>query len=117
MKIAVWGDNRDKSAEHVWEGLKDIDVLILPVDHSQHILSYAQSNAIVEKLDPHIVIPEHYLIVGASITLTTLGTAEEWVDQQPNSIKLDSATLTLDPDKVKNLKRQVMYFGANHSKE
>ena len=45
-------------------------------------MSYEQSNAIVEKLDPHVVIPEHYLTVGASITLTTLGTAEEWVDQQ-----------------------------------
>ena len=117
MKVAVWGDNRDTPAEHVWDGLKDIDVLILPVDSSQHILSYAQSNAIVEKLDPHVVIPEHYLTVGASITLTTLGTAEEWVDQQEGSIKLDSATLKLDPDKVKNMKRQVMYFGANHLKE
>lgn len=117
MKIAVWGDNRDNPAEHIWEGLKDVDVLILPVDSSQHILSYEQSNAIVEKINPHVVIPEHYLTVGASITLTTLGTAEEWVDQQEGSIKLDSATLKLDPDKVKNMKQQVMYFGANHLKE
>lgn len=117
MKVAVWGDNRHNPADHIWAGLKDIDVLILPIDGSQHILSYAQSNAIIDKLDPNVVIPEHYLTKGASITLTTLGTAEEWVDQQQGSIKLETATLKLGPDKVNSMKRQVMYFGANHLKE
>ena len=117
MRIAVWGDNRQDPEEHVWQALNDLDVLILPVDSSQHILSYEQADAIVERLNPHVVIPEHYLTQGASITLTTLGTAEEWVQRQPDHTMLDSATLKLNADDVRSKTRHVMYFGANHLKE
>jgi L-ascorbate metabolism protein UlaG (beta-lactamase superfamily) len=117
MRIAVWGDNRDHPADHVWAGLNDLDVLILPVDSSQHILSYAQDDAIVDRLKPHVVIPEHYLTAGASITLTTLGTAEEWADTHEGAVKLDSAVLKLNPDEVRKLDRKVMYFGAEHLSE
>jgi L-ascorbate metabolism protein UlaG (beta-lactamase superfamily) len=115
MRIVVWGDNRHDPAAHVWEELaaEDIDVLIMPVDSSQHILSYEQSTALVEKLNPHVVIPEHYLTAGLSITLTTLGTAEEWVRQQPNHTMLDSGTITLSPESVAGKTREVMYFGGN----
>jgi L-ascorbate metabolism protein UlaG (beta-lactamase superfamily) len=117
MRIAVWGDNRQNPEDHVWDQLTDIDVLILPVDASQHILSYEQANAVVDRIKPHVIIPEHYLTKGASITLTTLGTAEEWATQQPNHTLLDTATLVLKPAEVEKLDRHVMYFGANHLKE
>jgi len=117
MRIVVWGDNRHNPNEHVWEALTDIDVLVVPVDSSQHILSYAQADEIVDRVKPKVVIPEHYLTKGASTTLTTLGTAEEWTTQQPNHTLLDSATLTITPESIAEMDRQVMYFGANHLKE
>ncbi|MFT7531149.1 MAG: L-ascorbate metabolism protein UlaG (beta-lactamase superfamily) [Gammaproteobacteria bacterium] len=117
MRIAIWGDNRQNPGEHVWAALTDIDVLVLPVDASQHILSYAQADSIVERIKPHVIIPEHYLTKGASITLTTLGTAEEWTVKQANHTLLDSATLKLTADSVSGMDRHVMYFGANHLKE
>jgi L-ascorbate metabolism protein UlaG (beta-lactamase superfamily) len=91
-------------------------VVILPVDQSQHILSYQQANDVVARLNPKVIIPEHYLTKGASITLTTLGTAEEWTRQQPNHTLLDSATLKLSPESIKDMDKQVLYFGANHLK-
>ncbi|MGI9303984.1 MAG: MBL fold metallo-hydrolase [Gammaproteobacteria bacterium] len=115
MRIAVWGDNRQNPGEHVWAALTNLDVLILPVDSSQHILSYKQADEIVEKLNPHVVIPEHYLTKGVSITLTTLGTAEEWVKKHDHTM-LDSATLRLKADEVRSKTHHVMYFGANHTK-
>jgi L-ascorbate metabolism protein UlaG (beta-lactamase superfamily) len=117
MRIVVWGDNRQNPGEHVWGALTDIDILVLPVDASQHILSYAQADAIVERINPRVIIPEHYLTKGASITLTTLGSAEEWTTQQANHTLLDSATLKLSPDSVADKQRHVMYFGDNHLKE
>lgn len=117
MRIVVWGDNRDNPNEHVWEALTDVDVLVLPIDGSQHILSYEQANTIIDRIKPHAIIPEHYLTKGASITLTTLGTAEEWTKQQPNHTMLDSATLILTPETVSGMDRHVLYFGANHLKE
>ncbi len=114
MRIVVWGDNRENPNEHVWDALTDVDVLVLPVDSSQHILSYDQANAIVERIKPHVVIPEHYLTKGASITLTTLGSAEEWTTQQASHTMLDSPTLKLTPSDVEKMDRHVLYFGDNH---
>ena len=117
LRIAIWGDNRDNPNGHVWAELSDIDILVLPVDSSQHILSYEQANIIVDRVKPHVVIPEHYLTKGASITLTTLGSAEEWTKSRENHTLLDSATLKLSPESVAELDRHVMYFGDNHLKE
>ena len=72
---------------------------------------------IVNRLSPRIGIPEHYMTKGASITLTTLGTAEEWTLQQANNTVLDSATLKLTAAEAKKYSKHVMYFGANHLKE
>jgi L-ascorbate metabolism protein UlaG (beta-lactamase superfamily) len=116
ITIAVWGDNRQNPEEHVWAAVEGVDVVILPVDQSQHILSYQQANDVVARLNPKVIIPEHYLTKGASITLTTLGIAEEWTRQQPNHTLLDSATLKLSPESIKDMDKQVLYFGANHLK-
>ena len=117
MRIVVWGDNRHNPNEHTWAALNDIDVLVLPVDSSQHILSYKQADEIVERIKPKVIIPEHYLTKGASITLTTLGSAQEWTENQPNHTMLDSATLKIDPEKIAEMDRNVMYFGDNHLDE
>jgi len=117
MRIAIWGDNREDPAELIWSHLNDLDVLILPVDSSQHILSYEQASDIVNRLSPRIVIPEHYLTKGASITLTTLGTAEEWTKMNADHTLLESATLKLTPVETKKYSKHVMYFGEHHLEE
>ncbi len=117
LRIAIWGDNRHNPNDHIWSALNDIDVLVLPVDSSQHILSYQQATDIVNRIKPHVVIPEHYLTKGASITLTTLGSAEEWTKKQSNHTLLDTGTLKLTPEMVADMDRQIIYFGDNHHKE
>jgi L-ascorbate metabolism protein UlaG (beta-lactamase superfamily) len=54
LRIAVWGDNRpvpDSSLDHY---LRNVDVLILPVET---ILTRSEADAIVRKYDPKAVIP------------------------------------------------------------
>lgn len=117
MRIVIWGDNRPNPNAHVWAALTAIDVLVLPVDSSQHILSYAQADAIVKRIQPHVIIPEHYLTRGASLTLTTLGSAEEWTTRQPNHTMLDSPSLKLTAAKVRKMDRHVLYFGDHHRQD
>ncbi len=117
MRIVIWGDNRPHPNPHIWEVLTDIDVLVLPVDSSQHILSYQQADEVVDRIKPHVIIPEHYLTKGASITLSTLGSAQEWASQQENHTLLTSASLTLTPKKVRGMDRHVLYFGDNYLAE
>src|ERR1700693_2600141 len=56
LRIAIWGDNRavpDPSLDHY---LKNVDVLILPIET---ILSRAEADAILRKYNPKAVIPAH----------------------------------------------------------
>ena len=113
LRIMIWGDNRHNPSEYALQQLGNIDVLTLPVDGSQHILSYEQGNDIVERLRPKIVIPTHYLCEGVSLTLTTLQSADEWVAQQKNRTDIGKSRLELNASEVKNMSKEFMYFGSN----
>lgn len=113
MRILIWGDNRHNPSEYALRQLRGIDVLTLPVDGSQHILSYGQGDDIVAALKPKTVIPTHYLCEGLSLTLTTLQTADEWVAQQRSKTYLKDSALSLNAAEVKKMKGEFLYFGSN----
>jgi L-ascorbate metabolism protein UlaG (beta-lactamase superfamily) len=116
IRVLIWGDNRHNPPDDVWQRWGKIDVLTLPIDGSQHILSYDQGNAIVEKLKPKIVIPTHYLCEGTTLTLSTLQIADEWVGTQKSKRKLDSPLLKLSTPEVAGMDREFLYFGSNVAK-
>jgi L-ascorbate metabolism protein UlaG (beta-lactamase superfamily) len=115
LRIAIWGDNRaspDPSLDHY---LKNVDVLILPVDS---ILTRAEVAAIVGKYDPKTVIPAHYYVTGLTTDASGLESAEGWVNDQEkvhhaDVRRLDSADLTLNAAELKGAHHRVYYFG-NH---
>ena len=113
VRTLIWGDNRPDPAPNFWESVGQVDILTLPVDGSQHILSYDQGNAIVEQLKPKVVIPTHYLNETTTYTLSTLQPADEWVKSQKSFKMLDSASLKLDAATVSGMDREFMYFGSN----
>ncbi|NJM28801.1 MAG: Zn-dependent hydrolase [Rhizobiales bacterium] len=113
IRILIWGDNRHNPPDDVWQRWGRIDVLTLPVDGSQHILSYDQANGIVARLKPKVVIPTHYLCEGTSLTLSTLQPADEWVNAQKSKKKLDGATLKLNAADVAKMNGEFLYFGNN----
>lgn len=113
LRIVMWGDNRHNPSPDALRQLGEIDILTLPVDGSRHILSYEQGNALVEQLNPKMVIPTHYLCEGVSITLTTLETADEWVAQQKNRENLTSGSMRLHPGEVRGMRKEFKHFGAN----
>jgi L-ascorbate metabolism protein UlaG (beta-lactamase superfamily) len=116
VRILIWGDNRHNPPQDVWDKWGRIDVLTLPVDGSQHILSYAQGDEVVERLKPKIVIPTHYLLHGVSSTLSTLQPADEWVASQKAKQLLESPRLVIQPDAIASADREFRYFGnsVNH---
>ena len=113
IRTLIWGDNRPNPPQEFWDAIGTIDVLTLPVDGSQHILSYEQGNEIVDKLMPKIVIPTHYLSESTTYTLSTLQPADEWVKSQQSFKMLDSASLKLASTDVSSMDREFMYFGDN----
>ena len=113
IRTLIWGDNRHNPPENVWDAMGRIDVLTLPVDGSEHILSYEQGDAIVERLQPKVVIPTHYLNEATTLTLSTLASADAWVESQKSFTKLDGASIKLASAEIEGMDREFQYFGSN----
>jgi L-ascorbate metabolism protein UlaG (beta-lactamase superfamily) len=113
IKTLIWGDNRHNPADGFWAFAEGVDVLTLPVDGSQHILSYDMANEIVARLKPKIVIPTHYLGETTTYTLSTLTPADEWVKAQKSFQMIDGASMSLNASEVAGMDAEFMYFGHN----
>src|SRR5271170_2309836 len=98
LRIAIWGDNRavpDSSLDHY---LRNVDVLILPIET---ILTPAEVDSIVLKYDPKAIIPAHYFLNGLTTDVSRLESAEGWVGTQEKAHhadvrRIDGADLTLN---------------------
>lgn len=117
LRIAVWGDNRAALDPSLDRYLKNVDVLILPVDT---VLSGAEADAVIRRYDPKAIIPAHYLIEGLTAKDSGLDSADGWVTAQEKTHvdvrRLDRPDLTLNPAELKGSHHRVYYFG-NHSEK
>jgi L-ascorbate metabolism protein UlaG (beta-lactamase superfamily) len=119
LRIAIWGDNRavpDASLDHY---LKNVDVLILPVET---VLTRAEVDTIVQKYDPRAVIPAHYNVNGMTTDVSGLPSVDGWVNDQekvhPADVRrLDSARMTLNAAELKGAHHRVYYFGNHFEKK
>jgi len=113
LRIAVWGDNRGVPDPSLDRYLKNVDVLILPVEN---VLTRAEVDAIVRKYDPKAVIPAHYFINGLTTEVSGLERVDGWVNDQEKVQhaevrRLARADLTLNPVGLDGAHHRVYYFG------
>jgi L-ascorbate metabolism protein UlaG (beta-lactamase superfamily) len=118
LRIAVWGDNRPVPDPSLDRDLRNVDVLILPVET---VLTRAEADAIVRKYDPKAVIPAHYLVRGLTTDVSGLDSADGWVNEREKVSdadvrRLDSAVLTLNAAELKGTHHRVYYFGDHFEK-
>jgi L-ascorbate metabolism protein UlaG (beta-lactamase superfamily) len=118
LRIAIWGDNRARPDPFLDQYLKNVDVLILPIES---ILTRAEVDAIIGKYDPMTVIPAHYYATGLTTDVSGLESADGWVNYQEkvhhaDVRRLDRADLTLNAAELKGSRHRVYYFG-NHFEE
>ena len=111
LRIAVWGDNRPVPDANLDKALSGLDVLVLPIDGTEHILTYKEVDAIIRKYHPKAVIPAHYLVLGAESVLSGLKSADGWVQTQQDVRRLDTATLELTAAELSGAHGRVYYFG------
>lgn len=111
-RMAHWGDNRPIPDDFVDTYLKEhpLDVLFLPVDESEHILSYTQADTLMKSYQPGITIPIHYLMHGVNTSLSTLQPCQPWVETHQQIVDLPSYSLTLTPGKFKQNGKAVGAF-------
>jgi L-ascorbate metabolism protein UlaG (beta-lactamase superfamily) len=115
LRIAIWGDNRATPGAFLDPYLKDVDVLILPVES---VLTRAEADAIVAKYHPKSVIPAHYHLAGLTTDASGVESVDEWVNleekvRHTDVRRLNTADLTLNAAGLKGAHHRVYYFG-NH---
>ena len=96
------GDNRVDWPEDVSTAIGDIDVLMVTVDDSNHLLTYDQVDSLVQRLKPRVVIPMHYAITGLHSTECELLPPEGWLSQQPKVRRLETAQVEFTPSQLPN---------------
>jgi L-ascorbate metabolism protein UlaG (beta-lactamase superfamily) len=111
LRIAIWGDNRPKPDPFLDDKLRNVDVLILPIEGSKTLLTYDEVDAIIRKYHPKAVIPAHYLVRGLSTDVSGLQSAEDWVKTQSDVRRVEGGELVLSATELSGANRRVYYFG------
>ena len=113
LRILHWGDNRPNPPDHVWDLLGAVDVALLPVDGSQHVLSYPQVEAVAERLRAKVIVPHHYYVWDVTTRASTLLPPDEWVNGRAGSRWLGEGSVRLERDAVRALTGTAMCFGGH----
>ena len=113
MRILHWGDNRHNPPENIWSALGQIDIALLPIDASQHVMGYIHTAQIIDTLKPRVVVPHHYYIWDVVQRQSTLQTCQDWVDACKQKEILSTPSKIYDKKALENLDRVVHYFGDN----
>ncbi|MGB3554702.1 MAG: MBL fold metallo-hydrolase [Jannaschia sp.] len=111
LRILHWGDNRPDPPQKVWDAIGRIDVALLPIDGSRHVLSDAQIAAVRARLGARITVPHHYFIWNVTHRASTLLPPDEWVLAQAGHSWTDAAEVTLEAEDVRRRKGAVLCFG------
>jgi L-ascorbate metabolism protein UlaG (beta-lactamase superfamily) len=119
LRIAIWGDNRGVPDPSLDQYLKNVDVLVLPIET---ILTRAEVDAIVQKYDPKALIPSHYFLEGLTTNVSGLESADGWVNDQEkirhaDVRRLNTADLTLNAAELKGSHHRVYYFGSHFERK
>lgn len=113
LRILHWGDNRPDVSDDIWDRIGTVDVALLPIDGSQHVLSYDHVASIRKRIAAKIVIPHHYYTPAINDIASTLKSPEAWVDAQEQSTWTETADLTLSKDWVRAQENLSLCFGSH----
>ncbi|HTV60859.1 MAG TPA: MBL fold metallo-hydrolase [Verrucomicrobiae bacterium] len=111
LKIVVWGDNRPRPAADLDRYLKNVDVLIVPIDDTGTLMTYSEVDAVIARYKPKAIIPSHYLVKGLSTDVSGFETADGWVKTQRDVRNVSSGEITLTPSDLDGAMQRVYYFG------
>ena len=120
INIVHWGDNNFDLLAKNKEFFKThpVDIAIIPVDDSGHIVRPEEIPAIVEQIKPKVIIPYHYFIKGIVNPSYTVLTPDRWFVSQKHKLLTKSPKMSitrkwLDDLKLGDGEFLAMYFEDN----
>ena len=103
------GDNRAEWPPGVASSVGEIDVLLVTVDDSNHLLTYEQVDSLVRRLQPRVVIPMHYAIPGLSAPECQLLPPDGWLAHQSRVRRLEADRMEFSEGRLPS-QREVWVF-------
>lgn len=100
VRFCHLGDNRAELPRRSVETIGRVDVLIVPVDDSSHLLRFWEVDQLISTLNPRVVVPVHYLIPGLTDPASSLLTADTWLGTQNGLRRLDADSVAFEPDSL-----------------
>ena len=111
IRIVHWGDNRHNPPANIWKSLGHIDIALLPIDGSQHVMGHVHVESIIEQLNPRVIVPHHYYIWDMTQRQSTLLPADDWVDSRTSPERIAGPRKTYQIAEIDKLDRAVHFFG------
>jgi len=111
LRILHWGDNRHDAPDWVWDALGRVDIALLPVDGSQHVMSFEMTASVMDRLKPAVVVPHHYYIWDLTTRGSTLLPADDWVGAQPRSRRIEAGKVRYRRNELLEQSMVVDFFG------
>jgi len=105
-----WGDNDAQVPDDLSNRSGSIDVLMLPVDESEHILTLRQVTEIVGRLSPKVIIPTHYFVPSLTSPRSTLEPIDGWLAGQPRVKKVSASGVAISPEALPRGQQEVWVF-------
>lgn len=90
------GDNRHDIPDNTRAQLGKVDVLMVTVDDSCHLLKYEEVDQLVDSLSPMVVIPMHYHTSGLTTDDSGLKGADGWIRTQSPRRTLRRSSFRID---------------------
>ena len=92
------GDNRADWPGDVAESVGEVDVLMVTVDDSNHLLTYREVDSLIDRLSPKVVIPMHYQIPGLIPDSAGLLPPDGWLATHPGVKRLGRHITAFSPE-------------------
>ena len=94
------GDNRADWPEAVRREVGRVDVLLVTVDDTCHLLSYREVDSLVDRVDPRIVIPMHYRVPGLMPESCGLKPPDGWLATQSNVNQIGAHSVSISREEL-----------------
>lgn len=109
VRVCHLGDNRFPPPAKISDAIGDVDVLIVPVDDSCHLLEYDDVDAFIDLFRPRVVIPVHYLIADLTDPDSTLLPIDGWLERHERVRHLAAGPVWLAADELPH-EREIWVF-------
>jgi L-ascorbate metabolism protein UlaG (beta-lactamase superfamily) len=88
VKFVHCGDNRFDIDPEAASAVGEVDVVMVAVDDSQHLMSRAEVWRLAMTFSPRVIIPMHFLLPGVVAPSSTLLGINDWLESLPEGTRI-----------------------------